>query len=236
MGAIWIGGSAFCGELSDLAGFKMGVAADLDIIRAGSELVGVGPEWLEDLEAVYRIRSEVVEEVARGVLLHLGDPDAADRRPLAFALRQEFEDLPDLDAVMEAVVQHLPLVTSSPGPNGYDPTPFLSTLKAEVGVSGVLVGLRAMELLNARLMVSPWAKVRRRKWSDVIDLKDLFVSEDVQATYGEFFDQRFIDFLAQNFAEVDRVNWRKFEALTAEWVLANWLPRGAWTRPRRRRC
>jgi hypothetical protein len=38
-----------------------------------------------------------------------------------------------------------------------------------------------MELLNARLMASPWAKVRRREWEDVIDLKDLFVSEDVQA-------------------------------------------------------
>ena len=217
MGAIWIDGNTFCGELSDLAGFKMGVAAGLDIIRAGSERVGVEPEWLENLDAVHRIRSEVVEEVARGVLLHLGDPDAADRRPLAIALRDEFEDLTDLDAVMTAIVQHLPLVTSSPGPKGYDPAPFLSKLKADVGVSGVRVGLRALELLNARLMVSPWAKVRRREWEDVIDLNDLFVSEDVKATYGEFFDQRFIDFLAENFAEIDRINWRKFEALTAEW-------------------
>ena len=34
--------------------------------------------------------------------------------------------------------------------------------------------------------------------------------------YGNFFDQRFIDYLYQNFDDIDKMNWRKFEGLTAE--------------------
>ena len=31
-----------------------------------------------------------------------------------------------------------------------------------------------------------------------------------------FFDLRFIDYLYQNFDDIDKMNWRKFEGLTAE--------------------
>jgi restriction system protein len=34
--------------------------------------------------------------------------------------------------------------------------------------------------------------------------------------YGYFVDQRYVDYLAQNFGSVDEINWRKFEGLTAE--------------------
>ena len=51
-----------------------------------------------------------------------------------------------------------------------------------------------------------------------IELKDLFESERLNAEYGNFIDQRYIDFLHGSFPEIDRMNWRKFEQLTAEYL------------------
>jgi restriction system protein len=38
----------------------------------------------------------------------------------------------------------------------------------------------------------------------------------LETSYGDFIDQRFIDYLERNFGAIDRINWRKFEALTCE--------------------
>lgn len=57
----------------------------------------------------------------------------------------------------------------------------------------------------------------QRMWGDILDLSELFRSESVMATYGRFFDQRFVHYLATNFEEIGAVNWRKFEALVAEY-------------------
>ena len=52
---------------------------------------------------------------------------------------------------------------------------------------------------------------------DIIHLDDLFRSEGLPDQQGVYFDQRYIDFLNRNFDQIDDVNWRKFEALTAEY-------------------
>ncbi|MDP8929450.1 MAG: restriction endonuclease [Actinomycetota bacterium] len=77
--------------------------------------------------------------------------------------------------------------------------------------------LQFLQTVAASQHVSPWNGMRRREWVDELDLADLYGSEEVSATYGKFFDQRFIDFLHRSLEELDRVNWRKFEALTGEW-------------------
>lgn len=53
--------------------------------------------------------------------------------------------------------------------------------------------------------------------SDLISLSDLFHSENLPSSDSQFFDQRFIDFLAQNPEELLQMNWRQFEGLAAEW-------------------
>jgi restriction system protein len=53
-------------------------------------------------------------------------------------------------------------------------------------------------------------------WKDSADLRGLFESASLDTQYGTFFDQRYIDYLARNFDAIDRIHWRKFEGLTAE--------------------
>jgi restriction system protein len=65
---------------------------------------------------------------------------------------------------------------------------------------------------------SPWKRwVRSVEWSDVLDLADLFTSDSVTASYGRFFDQRFVTYLAGQYEDLAAVHWRKFEALVAEY-------------------
>ncbi|WP_207726842.1 hypothetical protein [Anaerosolibacter carboniphilus] len=49
---------------------------------------------------------------------------------------------------------------------------------------------------------SPWNAVRRTEWRNIIQLKDLFESESLEAFYREFIDQRYIDYLYRNFDDI----------------------------------
>lgn len=48
-------------------------------------------------------------------------------------------------------------------------------------------------------------------------LEDLFKSESLESQYGEFIDQRFINYLNRNHDKLGEIHWRKFEGLTAEY-------------------
>lgn len=49
-----------------------------------------------------------------------------------------------------------------------------------------------------------------------ISLDDLFKREKANSEIGDFFDQRYINYLYKNFNDLSNIHWRKFEELTAE--------------------
>ena len=101
------------------------------------------------------------------------------------------------------------------GQKKINPRPFL--IEAEKrGKAGVLMAIELLELTNAHLEQSPWGGIRRFEWADVRELDDLFHSENLETAHGAYFDQRFVDFLATNFDDVDEINWRQFEGLAGE--------------------
>jgi restriction system protein len=77
----------------------------------------------------------------------------------------------------------------------------------------------AMEIINEITLFlhrHPFMMYRSQEWTNVVELAGLFKSESLKTYYGKFFDQRFIDYLYNNFGSIDRINWRKFEGLTGE--------------------
>lgn len=54
-------------------------------------------------------------------------------------------------------------------------------------------------------------------WNEPIALIDLFESEELLTPYGRFFDQRFINYLANNLDDIPKMHWRKFEGVAAEY-------------------
>jgi restriction system protein len=75
----------------------------------------------------------------------------------------------------------------------------------------------AIERINFHAVRTPWLQEITKTWKDTLELAELFSSESVTASYGQFFEQRFINYLASNFEEVGSVNWRKFEGPVAEY-------------------
>lgn len=55
-----------------------------------------------------------------------------------------------------------------------------------------------------------------KEWDGTINLKDLFQSEKLPNLPNVYFDQRYIDYLCRQIDDLDKINWRQFEGLTAE--------------------
>lgn len=108
--------------------------------------------------------------------------------------------------------------TISRGDKLLNPSSFIEDVFEKHGRDGLEMAMFLLRSQNAQLIASPFGPAGQVEWKDIIDFKDLFESEGLNAAYGKFIDQRFIDFLHRNFDEIDRMHWRKFEQLTAEYL------------------
>ena len=218
MGAIWITGADLIEFLHEVVGFKMGLAVSERDLRDGFEQAAMNVAWPADQSATYRYRSEEIEAAVGAILRHFGDPDA---RPDGIAPTFEFirqHGMGPDGSIVELIVEAFgEAVEAAPRGSPLDPKPILIRVEDRFGRRGLHLAVEFLRTVNASQHVSPWNRMRRREWTDVLALRDLFESEEVAATYGTFFDQRFIDFLEGSTDNVDRMNWRKFEALAAEW-------------------
>jgi restriction system protein len=98
-----------------------------------------------------------------------------------------------------------------------DPTDFIRACFEKHGKLGLHIAVDMVRAFDAKMFASPWsAMIKREIFEDVVELAALSHEEGLDAQYGNFFDQRYIDFLHRNFDDIDRIHWRKFEGLTAE--------------------
>lgn len=124
-------------------------------------------------------------------------------------------------AVMEIWIEHAKADLRQRTPDNkepIDPTPAMMKAFDQYGHQGLDLLMEALQGLHAAMMASPWGDLREVEWRSALELKQLFDSEGLNAQYGNFFDQRYIDYLHQNFPKLDRIHWRKFEQLSAEYL------------------
>lgn len=220
MGAIWFTGSEFIAALSEMLGFKTGLALTEERLHAMLDEID-SSIWPPSADVQLRIRSEEFEELFAGLLHHLGaGPPRPIVSPILTVLRR-YENDPSRREVVEALskdlVAFLSASVEAPTPSaGIDPTPFLQSADHTYGDVGLEIATELLMLVNAQLFQNPFNSMRRTAWSDIRQLDELFHSELLETSQGEYFDQRFIDFLAANFEDIDRINWRQFEGLAAE--------------------
>jgi len=220
VGAIVFRGREFVPSLSETVGYKSGLALDEERLRALVDAVGYGEYWPNGDDGWYRIRSEEYEELFAAILGRLG---AGPPRRIVSPLIDVFhrskgnpEQLALFEIVADLYTQFLSTATVAAKPGEkLDPRPFLRQAE-EQGAAGVRMAIELLELTNAHLVQSPWGGIRRVEWADLRELDDLFRSEKLESAHGEYFDQRFVDFLVANFDDVDKINWRQFEGLAAE--------------------
>ena len=253
MGGIWIARNELITSISEIVGYKSGLALSkrrlLRHVSVDDRHHFQGPE-----ANVVRIRSEEYEQLIANVLFGVGNIKIASCAPfagrqyhryktdsvalnvysnivilfhhhLAAALRRSGHvgenqiAEPILFRNGEELVREwtiLSLMVHEHGADGIDTQSILRHSEQAFGDLGVEIATDLIDDFYEQRHRNPWGTYRRVEWNDVAELEDLFRSESLITQYGQFFDQRYIDYLDHNFGEIDRIHWRKFEGLTGE--------------------
>lgn len=95
---------------------------------------------------------------------------------------------------------------------------FLRSAEEKWGALGLKLATEIVDMMYLYRIgaLCEFDRFRRIDWVDTIELKELFSSESLDASYGRFIDQRFLDYLEANLSAIDAMNWRKFEGLSGE--------------------
>ena len=222
MGAINTTSMQIAGHLGELVGYKAGLALTREEL---AEHLVDSPD-IQDAVLVtddrwVRVRSEEYEAAVNGILYRVGNIPTADPLPPGIAVFRRYAHDPIHSKMIEKVLTRcLELLNdeigNTPQETPIDPSHLLETVASEFGSPGLDIATELIDAYVLQLHTSPWLPRRSFDWVDTVQLRDLFQSESLETQYGKFFDQRFVDYLAQNFGRIDEIHWRKFEGLAGE--------------------
>jgi restriction system protein len=216
MGAIWFRRAELLGSVSEVVGYKSGLALTRE------EIAQHTPEeahlWQGDDDERIRVRSEEFEELVTRLLYEVGNIRTPRVVFPSIALYHKFkrdrEKRELVPKILELFIEIFKL-DEKDGLSGDVDSFLLAALKRH-GPKGFRVALEFVSNIQNWFHVNPWANFRRYHWKNTTELRELFESESLETLYGDFLDQRFIDYLDRNFGAIDSINWRKFEGLAAE--------------------
>lgn len=222
----------FADQLSELAGYKAGLALSIEELcdhltgddRNLGDLVTQSEKW------GIRIRSEDFEAVCYRLYYRIGyTSDEYDGCPPGIRLYHKYKGSKKSLTLYEAVAticndMLTQMVVLDPVPvpkSGLDPTPILMRCHQEHGRRGMDMALEYILGFDQQLKMSPHALQRFFEWHDPIELKALFAGTMKSPEKGKFIDQRYVDYLSNNMEKISTMHWRKFEELTAEFFNEN---------------
>jgi restriction system protein len=160
-----------------------------------------------------RVRPEDIEELIRHLRYFIGDlPDP--RHPIATRIelwkdmeREGVDPDPLLNALKHVSGQGRQFVTSKE---------LADNIAASCTIPRPYVDRFAAAISQTMDRSVQWFQVEEINTSWAIPLGDLFQTENIPADPEAYLDQRYLDFLAKNSEDLQRIHWRNFERLTAE--------------------
>ncbi|MCA9232397.1 MAG: restriction endonuclease [Planctomycetales bacterium] len=221
MGGIWFNPGQLGGSVGELVGYKVGLALTR---RQFTSHLRDEPYyqdiWRKSFNSVVRIRSEVVEGLVAYLLFRLGR--ISDPSPIPSSIRLYKKLLGSkrkLKILMEVQERWSELVktTLSEGRKVIEPSQLVISAVEDFGPTGGTIAMELVRGFSEDLERSPWSRIRHVEWRDTKELSELFRSQSLDTLYGNFLDQRFVDYLGANVDKVGTIHWRKFEGLAAEY-------------------
>ena len=218
MGHILMPSEGFLASLSEDAGTRSGFAlGENDIL----EHLGVGHPFIESITARELVRLSSVDyaDTVGDLLFVLGASDTRGMPSLGQRILRNLDDGErerfDSEEILKIEAVALELCRRRASNSG---------MKVEVidELLHLLEGRRkicmeaVMTAVDTEVAMNP-VFVREIPIETLIGVNDLFRSELLPIEEGRFFDQRYINYLAQNPDLIQKVHWRQFEGLTAEW-------------------
>jgi len=203
--------------LSETIGYKSGVALSKD------EIIERLPEYSDYLNGSDNdglgVRSEVFESMVVQLLYKIGNISSPKPTSIILELYKKYSDNPAHQALLVEIIELFNkfIAENQQEDDPINLNPFMQLVLDTFG-SGVpiKIALDYIEAVQFGSYLFPWSETRYINWKDTIELSKLFKSESLSTYYGNFFDQRFVNYLYQNFDDIDKIHWRQFEGLTAE--------------------
>ena len=222
MGAFLASSMEIAGHLGELVGYKAGLALTREeLAQHLVDTPDIREIVLTEENQWVHLRSEEYGEAVYGLLYHVGNIPTPYPLPPVMAVYRCFEDDPIHSGILGEVISRCiellnDQIRNSPQGTRLDPSPLFENINIEFGILGMDIAIELIDAFVLQLHISLFSSGRAVDWDDTVQLHDLFQSESLETRYGTFFDQRFIDYLAQNFGQIDNINWRKFEGLAGE--------------------
>lgn len=209
-------------SISEVVGYKSGLALNIEEFR---DLLRDEPYYLdyfvEPLDQIVRIRSEDFEQLFTVILYRLGAIESPVHSYLITRPYDENYQVKEIDLeIGKLFTKHLnEEVMNADSGSTIELDGFRSEVIKKYGTEGLNIARGMVLRFFANAERSPYSVDRYIDWKDTKQLDQLFKSENLETFHGNYFDQRFINFLERNFKEIDNINWRQFEALTAEYLI-----------------
>lgn len=221
MGSIVFGPKVLPDNLTEIAGYKGGLAMSIEEIC--DHLTGTSfPDVVRDGETSgVRLRSEDYEDLYYNLLHRIGYTSELYLGPsieLARLFRSFQADATDLDFYMQvsSTMSHFMRTGIQNGDSKTsDPNLIFAEVHRMFGASGAKIAIDMYEILNRGIRMNPHFGIGN-EWINPLKLKGLFKGTDQQPESGRFIDQRYINYLSNNHDRIEEMHWRQFEKLTAE--------------------
>lgn len=213
----------FVSTLSEATGFKTGLALNkVQLVDLFPDDSGFKDVLSVDDDVTIRLHSADIDEIFTNILYHLGNVEHPTPVSSTIRLYHKYRNDPELGPIYMKVwglfTTYLKLMLEEVQRTGgqlMNPEPFIKATYSKYGKVGCEM---AIELIkgNSEDLHGKLSSYRRFEWNDTLQLEELFKSESLDAMYGRFIDQRFINYLHTNQDKLGEMHWRKFEGLTAE--------------------
>ena len=224
MGSIIFAPRTLADALSDVAGYKAGLA--LSIAELCDHLQGTPyPDMIRESEESHvRLHSTEYESLFYKLLHRIGytreeyDGDYTGAKRF-HKYRRDPEKLKVYEGVLELWVGMANQMIDEAKKNGskkMDPRAFVRACAERYGRPGYEMAMEQLEVLNNALSLSPHSVGRAVEWTSALALKGLIEGTGEAPQVGRYIDQRFVNYLAQNADRLPEMHWRKFEELAAE--------------------
>jgi restriction system protein len=238
LGAFRTTGRSISEWLSELVGRRVGLAvSDVDL-RRSANVWGYGDWFPQISDDPMRVRAETCEALAYSALDHFGSIGAwRAQLPLARVVAENLREHESAEYLAETAIAILRARVAGRTSHSTKDIYFiqdwhlksldlndnlkmdlLAEARQDDGESLEHAMSVTLQELARRQSLSLWGThFRECEWADVVQLSDLFTRESTLTTCGRFIDQRFVNYLVGNYDDIGFINWRKFEALVAEY-------------------
>ena len=217
MGRMWLDPGILIPSVGEIVGYKSGLALTKEQMFQKLQQSEYFDTLKDSDNWAVTLRGEEFHFIILELLYQIGNiPSPKFEFPADALVRKYSNNRNKFKLAEDIIAVFIKVMGNDVAANSTLISSFLKIVVDMYGSVGLNIAKTFLKEIDLYRHKDVFLNFRRVEWRDIRKLSELFESESLNTYYGTFFDQRFIDYLHQNFDDIDNINWRKFEGLTAE--------------------